>query len=388
VLGRLHLSGPLSRSELTSMTGLNRSTVADLLGELGSLGLVEERPASAASGPGRPSPVVRTRPEGAAVLAVELAVDSIAVATVGIGGHVFNRVRVARPRGRFSPRETMQDVAKLAGPMLDALPPSRSLVGVGAAIVGLTRRSDGFVLLAPNLGWRDVPLAAMLGEELALGIPVLAANEADLGALGEYRRGAHPGVADLIYVSGEVGIGAGVIVGGTPMLGSAGYAGEAGHMLINPGGHACRCGAIGCWETEAGESALLRRAGVPDETGRLDDVAERAAAGDETVRRALAEVGRWLGLGVGDLVNLFNPDLVVLGGLYQRLYGFLEDAVVAGAHERTLDAPGAMATIACSSLGPDAPLIGAAELALSGVIADPARTDGRAPPAPPAGDER
>jgi predicted NBD/HSP70 family sugar kinase len=278
----------------------------------------------------------------------------------------------------------MQDVAKLAGPMLDALPPSRSLVGVGAAIVGLTRRSDGFVLLAPNLGWRDVPLAAMLGEELALGIPVLAANEADLGALGEYRRGAHPGVADLIYVSGEVGIGAGVIVGGTPMLGSAGYAGEAGHMLINPGGHACRCGAIGCWETEAGESALLRRAGVPDETGRLDDVAERAAAGDETVRRALAEVGRWLGLGVGDLVNLFNPDLVVLGGLYQRLYGFLEDAVVAGAHERTLDAPGAMATIACSSLGPDAPLIGAAELALSGVIADPARTDGRAP-APAAG---
>jgi predicted NBD/HSP70 family sugar kinase len=180
-----------------------------------------------------------------------------------------------------------------------------------------------------------------------------------------------------------VGIGAGVIVAGTPLLGSAGYAGEAGHTLINPGGHACRCGAIGCWETEAGESALLRRAGVPEETGRLDEVAERAEAGDETVLRALAEVGRWLGLGVGDLVNLFNPDLVVLGGLYQRLYRFLEDAVVAGAHERTLDAPGAMATIACSSLGPDAPLIGAAELALSGVIADPARSDGRPAAAPP-----
>jgi predicted NBD/HSP70 family sugar kinase len=302
---------------------------------------------------------------------------------VGIGGHVFNRVRVARPRGRFSPAETTQDVAKLAGPLLDSLPPARVLVGVGAAVVGLTRRSDGFVLLAPNLGWRDVPLAAMLAEELALGVPVLAANEADLGALGEYRRGAHPGVEDLIYVSGEVGIGAGVIVAGTPLLGSAGYAGEAGHTLINPGGHACRCGAIGCWETEAGESALLRRAGVPEETGRLDEVAERAEAGDETVLRALAEVGRWLGLGVGDLVNLFNPDLVVLGGLYQRLYRFLEDAVVAGAHERTLDAPGAMATIACSSLGPDAPLIGAAELALSGVIADPARSDGRSAAAPP-----
>lgn len=386
ILGRLHLSGPQSRSELTTMTGLNRSTVADLLGELGSLGLVEERPASAVTGPGRPSPVVRTRPEGAAVLAVDLAVDSIAVATVGIGGHVFNRVRVARPRGRFSPEETTQDVAKLAGPLLASLPSTRVLVGVGAAVVGLTRRSDGFVHLAPNLGWRDVPLAAMLEGELGLGVPVLAANDGDLGALAEYRRGLHPGVHDLIYVSGEAGIGAGVIVGGQPLLGSAGYAGEVGHMLMNPAGKECRCGAIGCWETEAGEAALLRRAGVGEGPDRLAEVAQRAESGDAKVLRALDDVGRWLGLGVGDLVNVFNPELVVLGGLYQRLFRFLEASVVRGARERALDAPGRMAAIVQSSLGPDAPLIGAAELALSAVIADPAGWDGRGvEPRPAAG---
>lgn len=375
VLERLHLSGSMSRSDLTRKTGLNRSTIADLLSELAALGLVEERPGSAGSGPGRPSPLVQIRPDRATVLAVELAVDSIGVATVGLGAHVYNLVRVARPRGRFSPEGTVLDVAKLAGPLLDSLPADRVLVGVGAAVVGITRRSDGFVHLAPNLGWRDVPLASMLAAELDLGAPVLAANEADLGALAEHRRGRHPGVANLVYVSGEVGIGAGVIVDGKPLLGSAGYAGEAGHTLVNPGGSVCRCGASGCWETEAGEGALLRRAGL-DGTGHLDEVVRRAAAGDELTLRAIAEVGRWLGRGIGNLVNLFNPDLVVLGGLYERLFTFLEPSVLEGARERMLAAPAEMVTIACSALGPDAPLIGAAELVLSRVIADPANFDG------------
>jgi len=377
VLERLHLSGPLSRSELATTTGLNRSTIADLLAELTALGLIEQGPDTAPSGPGRPSPVVQPRPQGAAVLAVELAVDSIAVATVGLGGTVYNRVRLARPRGRFSPAETVQDVVKLAGPLLDSLPANSVLAGVGVAVVGITRRSDGFVHLAPNLGWRDVPLATMLARELDLGVTVSAANEADLGALAEHRRGGHPGVRNLIYVSGEVGIGAGVIVDGKPLLGSAGYAGEAGHTLIDPAGQPCRCGAVGCWEAEAGEAALLRRAGLDDGSGRLDEIVARATAGDSTTLGAVAEVGRWLGLGIGNLINIFNPELVVLGGLYHRLFGFLETSVIAGVRERTLDAPGGMATVAPSGLGPDAPLIGAAELVLSRVIAAPGGPDGR-----------
>ena len=377
VLERLHLSGAQSRSELTRATGLNRSTIADLLGELAAIGLVEEGPGAPGAGPGRPSPMVRVRPHRASVLAVELAVDSVAVATVGLGGHVFNLVRVARPRGRFSPEETVHDVAKLAGPLLDSLPAERVLVGIGVAVVGITRRSDGFVHLAPNLGWRDIPLASMLAGELALGVPVVAANEADLGALAEHRRGRGRSVANLVYISGEVGIGAGVLVDGAPLLGAAGYAGEAGHTLINPEGSVCRCGAVGCWETEAGEAALLRLAGVREGAGRLAEVTERAAAGDGRTLRAIADVGGWLGLGIGNLVNLFNPELVVLGGLYQRLFTFLEPSVLEGARRRMLAAPGQMVTITCSALGPDASLIGAAELVLSSVIADPASVGGR-----------
>lgn len=373
VLQRLHLAGPCTRSDLTSATGLNRSTIGDLIGELAELGLVEEFAAPVTAGPGRPSPVVHARPEGAVALAVELVVDSIAVATIGLGGHVYNQLRVARSTDRFSPGETVQDVAKLAGPLLDSLPVGHRLIGIGVAVAGITRRSDGHVQLAPNLGWTNVPLAALLQAELGTAAPVVAANEADLGALAEHRRGVRPGADHLLFISGEVGIGCGAIIDGRPLLGAAGYAGEAGHTLVNPDGTECRCGARGCWETEAGELALLRRAGLADGTGGVDELVTRAEAGDPVVVRAVTEVGRWLGLGIGDLINLFNPQLVVLGGVYERLFDWLEPALTEGVRARALPAAAELATIVRSGLGADAALIGAAELVLSEVVADPTR---------------
>jgi predicted NBD/HSP70 family sugar kinase len=257
--------------------------------------------------------------------------------------------------------------------LLDSLPPDHRLTGVGVAVAGVTRRSDGYVQLAPNLGWSDVPLATLLAAELGTTAPVVAANEADLGALAEHRRGARPGTDHLLFISGEVGIGCGAIVDGQPLLGAAGYATEAGHMLVDPDGRACRCGARGCWETEAGELALLRRAGLGDGLGGIDEVVARAAAGDPEVGQAIRDVGWWLGLGIGDLINLFNPELVVLGGVYERLFRRLEPAIADGVRSRALAAPAALATIVPSALGADAALLGAAELVLSEVVADPAR---------------
>ena len=374
LLGHVHLAGPTSRSQLATLTGLNRSTIADLVGELTNLGLVVERRAPKSAGPGRPSPVVAANPEGAVVLAIELAVDSIAVAAIGLGGHVYNRVRIDRPRGRFSPSETVEDAVKLAEPLLASVPVDHHFAGVGVAVVGLTRRADGFVHLAPNLGWRDVPLGEMLAARLGLDVPISVANEADLGALSEHRRGVSPGVANLLFVSGEVGIGVGVILGGRPGLGAAGYAGEAGHTLVNPEGVRCRCGASGCWETEAGEGALLRLAGPTVGTGgrqSIDQVIAVAESGDAQVLAAVESIGRWLGLGIADLVNLFNPELVVLGGMYGRLHHLLRDTMEEGVRSRVLAAPGSMVDIVPTALGIDAPLIGAAELALSAVIESP-----------------
>jgi predicted NBD/HSP70 family sugar kinase len=202
------------------------------------------------------------------------------------------------------------------------------------------------------------------------------ANEADLGALAESRRGVGSGVSHLLYISGEAGIGAGIIHDSKPMLGAAGYAGEAGHTLMNPDGLPCSCGATGCWETEAGEAALARRAGLPPTIGGsrlLDTVLTRADAGDEGALSAIAGVGRWLGLGIGNLINVFNPELVVLGGLYHHLFPYFEGSVSDAARFGALEAPGNIVEITRSGLGSDALLIGAAELALAEVIADPAR---------------
>ncbi|MDY7100012.1 MAG: ROK family transcriptional regulator [Actinomycetota bacterium] len=372
VLDRVHLAGPISRSELARLTGLNRSTIRDLLVELESLGLVVEDMGTA-DGPGRPSAVARPRPSGAVALAVELEVDFTAVAAIGLGGHVFGRRRTANPHGDDGPERIVGLVAELAAELMGSLPPDHNLVGVGGAAAGLVRREDGHLSVSPNRGWRDAPLGELLASALGIG-RVRVANEADVGALAELRRGAARSSRHVIYVSGEVGLGLGIITDGEPLMGVSGFAGEAGHTMINPGGRECRCGSVGCWETEVGEEALARRAGVPSGEVRqdvIDELLRRAHAGDPRTFEAFRETGRWLGYGVGNLVNTFNPDLIVFGGFYYPLFPFLSQPILESAAMVALASPWASCRICPSELGLGARLIGAAELVFADVIADP-----------------
>lgn len=373
VLDRLHLVGPMSRSALARQTGLNRSTIRDLIGELVDLGLVVETRGTPKAGPGRPSSVARVRAEGAIVLAIEVEVDSIAVATVGLGGHIFEVVRDPNTPDNTAPEQVVARLGALAGPLIESLPDDRSLVGAGVAVAGVVRRSDGFVDTAPNLGWRNLPMADMLSERLGLST-VRVANEADMGALGEFRRGAGRDCRHMIYVAGEVGVGIGIIYEATPMLGLLGYAGEAGHTMVNPHGRQCRCGATGCWETEVGEEALLERAGLKDWSGGrpIEEVALRADEEDPKTHAALWDVGRWLGIGIGNLINIFNPEVVVVGGFYHEFYPVMAPAIEVGAKEVALDAPWEACSIRRSVLGSDVVLLGVAELIIGEVIANPA----------------
>jgi predicted NBD/HSP70 family sugar kinase len=267
-----------------------------------------------------------------------------------------------------------RDLVRLTG-RLRHLPRLRpALLGVGVAIVGVVRRDDGQVSTAPNLGWRDVPLGARLTTALDVGVPTFIANDADLGALIELRRGAARGADDLLFIAGEVGVGGGIVVAGRPLTGVAGYAGEIGHISVNPAGRPCRCGSTGCWETEIGEEALLRRAGVPAEGGRraVDQVIAAAAAGEHQALAAVDEVGRWLGIGIAGLVNVLNPRVVVLGGLFSKLAPRLIPRVEEELDRFALAAPRANVRVAAAQLGMDAPLLGAAELAFEPFLADPA----------------
>jgi predicted NBD/HSP70 family sugar kinase len=374
IVRELHDRGPLSRSELVARTGLTRSAIRGHLGELVSAGVVTERRAAHLGTPGRPSPLVCPEPASTVVLALDIEVDSLAAAHIGLGGEVLEHVRVDRPRARSSVAAIVGDLVQLAERVRARRDPRLAEIAIGVAVVGVVRRADGLVSMAPNLGWTDQPLGEHLARAFGDEIPIVVANEADLGALAEARRGAAVGADHVLFVSGEVGVGGGLIVDGRAFTGVAGYGGEIGHLPIDPHGRACRCGSVGCWETVAGAESLLRRAGRPVRGGRseMDRLLADAAAGDPGVLDALRETGRWIGRGLAGLVNILNPGLVVFGGLFARIHPYVAEIVDAELDRGSLAAPRRNVRVVAGSLGAEAPLLGAAELALEPLLADPA----------------
>jgi predicted NBD/HSP70 family sugar kinase len=369
MLGHLHLAGPLRRADLTGLMGLNRSTIAALVAELSALGAVrEERPEGTQSGAGRPSLVVQPRASRVQVLAADVGVGRVSVALVGLGGVV-----VARRRRRFEshdPDAVVRTVTAAVRSLLADPSAGRHVLGFGVSVPGVVRQEDGNVRFAPNLGWEDVPLGELLGERLP-HLPVHVGNDADLGALAEHRRGVARGVDDVVFIAGEEGVGCGLILGGRPMLGAGGYAGELGHMTIRADGRLCRCGARGCWETEIGAEAVTRalRATETVTTERLDEILRRTDPADLA---GLRVVGEALGVGLANVVNLLNPTLVILGAMLARLYPAVEVPVRDALRRAVLRAPGEQVRLAVPELGADAVLLGAAELAWQDLLADPA----------------
>ncbi len=374
LLRLLHTSGAASRSELGAALGMTRSTIAELVADLCARGLVLEGDPARLGMPGRPSLVASPNPQGAAVITAEIAVNSLSAAVVGLGGRILHIARTTHQPRRLAVDQTIEDVGKLIRAAQASIPMSCWVAGVGIAVAGVVRRADGLVHFAPNLGWRDVPLGRLIAERLGSNLPVLVANEADLGALAEYTWGAGVGADHLIYLSSEVGVGGGLVIDGRPLVGAAGCAGEVGHVQVNPMGVRCRCGAIGCWETEIAGPALLRRAGRSERSYRPEAVTRllrEAAWGDPVALPAVEEGGRWLGAGLAGLVNVFNPQRVVLGGFLGKMWPLVEEIVQTELQVRVMAPALDAIEIRPAQLGADAPLLGAAELALTPVLDDP-----------------
>lgn len=376
ILRELHFHGPASRSELVVRTGLTRSAIGALVGELVKADLVTEQRAASDGSPGRPSPVAAAVAARNVTLAVDVAVDSLAVAAVGLGGVVLHAERIDRPRERVAVDATIDDIVAMVARIETRLHPEARLLGIGVGVVGLVNRTDNSVSIAPNLGWHDVAFGALLQRALGRKVDVALSNDADLAALAEVRRGVAAGAREVLYVWGEVGVGGGLISRGEPVTGAAGFAGEVGHVPVNPDGRPCRCGSIGCWETEVGEGALLERSGRSPDGGRdaVDALLADADAGVQSALDALAAEARWLGIGLAGLINVMNPSMVVLGGLLGRVFPYVRDQVLAEIERRALESSRRGVIVVTSALGPDAPLMGAAELAFEAVLADPLGT--------------
>ncbi|MFC7544937.1 ROK family protein [Plantactinospora sp. GCM10030261] len=370
LLRYVHIHGPTSRAELTTALGLNRSTIGALTSDLAAAGLVTEGPPRETGRAGRPSLVVRPDPRVYA-FALSVEVDRLRAARIGLGGEVFARREAPRPAG-LSTDATVPLLAAMVKEMRQVVPDSAVHVGDGVAVCAMIRREDGTVSLNSDPDWMTA-LGERLSTELGHERPAAVGNVSDLSALAEHTRGVAIGCDNVIYLYGDVGVGAGIIAGGRRITGHGGYGGEVGHMVVRPNGHPCGCGSRGCWETEIGEHALLRAAGREGGGGdpAVFSVVDPAARGDASAQAAVRQVGDWLGFGVANLVNIFNPEMVIFGGTLRDVY------LASAAQVRSR--LNAMALAACREhvrlrtpvLADDAPLVGAAELAYERLLADP-----------------
>ncbi|WP_393062844.1 ROK family protein [Streptomyces sp. LN549] len=376
LLRHVHIEGPVSRAVLADRMGLNRSTILGLVTDLTTAGLVLEELPRDTGRAGRPSLVVRPESSHVYVLAYDVGVDRLAAARIGLGGIFLDRRESPWPLDEpDDPGEVADALTGFARQMLATAEPGSRCVGVGVAVRGIVRHPDGLVRRAPNMGWTDQDFCTELTRRLDLGVPVEVDNEANLGALAEHLRGAGLGSDNVVYLHGDIGIGGGLVTDGRLLRGADGYGGEVGHMIVNPrGGTLCGCGARGCLEAEAGERALLAAAGRdPQATGKeeVHAVVSAADRGDIVARAALHQVGDWLGVGVANLVTLFNPSVVIFGGMLRDVFLGAAAQIRSRINISTLAASRENLRLRVSALGDDAVLVGAAELGFSALLADP-----------------
>jgi predicted NBD/HSP70 family sugar kinase len=389
VLRHLSVVGPDSRAGIAARAGLTPSTVSRLVSELMQLGLVREVGVDASLPPRRTGrPATRLELDGRHVLALgaEVNVDYIAVLGTDAAGRELHNARLPFDAVAAGPQRSAEALAALCEQAVRTIVAADAPVtaaGLTVAVPGLVDAARGVVTEAPNLHWTGFPFGDALARQPGMaGQPVNVGNDANLGALAEYRVGSHAGIPNLVYVTGEVGIGGGVIAGGQPLLGSHGHGGEAGHMNVDPAGPRCGCGRRGCWEALIGLGALLRATGAdgPRTGPKIDSleakvtaVARQAETGDSRTLAALNDLGHWVGVGAANLVNLFDPQAILLGGYFRPIAAWIlppaREAMRAGV--LAPDAGGCELTT--SALGFTAAARGGALHVIDQVMSDPAR---------------
>ena len=368
VLRLVHLEGPLPRATLTETTGLNRSTIADLVGELSSQGLVQERAPDPSRRVGRPSPLVSAAAEVVAI-AVNPEVDAVTIAAVGLDRSISLRARVEVDRLITPADATAIVAAQLAAWKNGGLAAAR-IVGVGLAVPGLVRAADGLVRNAPHLRWIDEPLRDMVADVTAT--PTVVGNDAMLGAIAEHLFGAARGVDDVVYLNGGAsGIGGGLIIGGVPVPGAGGYAGEFGQNRPGIATASDRRAGDGVLEDEVSRARLL--AAVELMTADEPTLAEALRSSRSvTVTEEIARQRRILATALANAVNVLNPSVVVLGGFLAILAEQDLDGLVEAVAVQAMPASMEGLSIRTAVLAEDRLLIGAAELAVADLLRDPA----------------
>jgi len=375
----LAAGGPRSRARLAEDTGLNKATVSSLVTELVDRALVTEGIIQR-SGVGRPGRTIEVNTAVVRCIGLELNVDYLAGVITDLTGRVLARRRLALPMLELGPAKAMGQVAELAEALVaDCGATLAQVATLHLSLPGLIDIDAGVLAYGPNLHWRQVDVVhTLIGRLRWSGTRIAVDNDANLGAMAEYASGPSAGSSNLLYLVGEIGVGAGMIINGRIIRGATGFAGEVGHMPIGNPTVRCACGRHGCWETAVGMNAVVAAVASGsdgleqgDMATRLAEIIRRAEAGDLRTLSALALTGRQLGVGASMLANLLDPEVIIFGGHFAALQKYMEPAVTAEMRSRTLGGALMACRLEFSTLGFEAPALGAAYAGIDTLINDP-----------------
>jgi glucokinase-like ROK family protein len=389
IMHHLREHAPVSRAALAEMTGLNKTTVSSLVSELIEHQFVRERGLTLA-GSGRPATLLELNPTAGYIASAEIGVDFISAictnfAVEVIWRHKENTRRVMGQAAMIDRTLTLLRHAVEAGRAARC----NTLLGLAVGVPGLVDQASGNLLFAPNMGWKDIPLKTILAE--AFGAPVFVNNEANLAALGAAYFGAARGHDEVLYISAGVGLGGGIVRGGQLCNGAAGFAGEFGHMTMDPNGELCNCGNRGCWETQVSQWAAFRAVRLAISQGRpsllsamtggdldrltIPMMVEAARAGDVLALETFEMIGRYLGIGIASLMNALNPGLVVFGGILSLAGEFILPAVHRELEQRALRWSQSAAQVVLARHGFDACVMGGVATVYQAVLAEPSNVE-------------
>ncbi len=319
---------PISRADIANKTGLNKGTVSSQVNELLKENLITESGPGVSSGGRRPVMLLFNEVAGYTI-GVDIGVNYILGILTDLSGNICNETIIRFNDLSFE--QIKMELFRIVDSLISSMPSSHyGIVGIGIGVPG-TVNTDGEILLAPNLNWKNVTLKNLMEERY--NVPVLIENEANAGAYGEKKFGVGKNSENLIYVSVGIGIGVGLILNGQLYKGNNGFSGELGHMTIEVEGPKCSCGNQGCWELYASEKALVKKAqqeNILPEDGQelsLESLMRQAENGEKDVIHIFDSIGKYLGIGIKNIINIFNPEQVIIGNRLASSSKWLEDSI-------------------------------------------------------------
>lgn len=387
VLSQIKTVGPIPRAELARRTQLSPATITGITAELIQEGLVYEKEMGDSSGGRRPIRLA-VNPRGGYVVGAKVMEDHVVGAMTDLEATL--RAKSTLPLGEKTPAAVAIVLGRLVSALLAQLPkleeqagestaggfPSPRLMGLGVGLAGIVDASQGIVRQSPFFGWKNVPLREMIQEQVHL--PVYLDNDVNTLAYTEKWFGAGQGINDFLVVTVGRGVGMGIVVNGQLYNGARGGAGEFGHIVVHPGGLPCTCGKQGCLEAYVSEPAMLRQAEAAFQRGELarfpqtpDELVRMAQLGEPAARTIIAQAGALLGLSIANLVNVFNPERILVNGEGVRAGHWMFDSMCASIVEHTMPGLRGDVTIQIESLGDDDWARGAASLVLHELFESP-----------------